>query len=204
MNYMIQQTNTIGVLALQGAFAEHIEILRQLGAEAKPVRLPHELKEVNGLVIPGGESTTIGKLLEAYHLSDPIQSLVARGMPILGTCAGMILLAGSVSGLNGYLLGAIDISVQRNAFGRQVDSFEADLSIPVLGKPSFPGVFIRAPWIETVGPDVEVLARLENGTPVAARAGNVVVAAFHPELTADNRFHSYFLDIVRNHETTNH
>ncbi len=201
---MIQQIKTIGVLALQGAFIEHIEILRRLGAEAKPVRLPHELKDVDGLVIPGGESTTIGKLLEAYHLSDPIQSLVTRGMPILGTCAGMILLAGSVSGLNGYLLGAIDISVQRNAFGRQVDSFEADLSIPVLGKPPFPGVFIRAPWIETVGPGVEVLARLDNGTPVAARAGNIVVAAFHPELTADTRFHSYFLDMVRNHETTNH
>ncbi|MFO8011187.1 MAG: pyridoxal 5'-phosphate synthase glutaminase subunit PdxT [Dehalococcoidia bacterium] len=186
----------IGVLALQGAFREHLDILNQLGTESVPVRLPGELEGVDGLVIPGGESTTIGKLLKEYELAAPLQRMIADGMPVLGTCAGMILLASDVIGLNGYSLGAVDIQVRRNAFGRQVESFEADLHIPALGDAPFHAVFIRAPWIEKTGHDVQVLARLENGTPVAARSGNIVLAAFHPELTSDTRLHSYFVDIV--------
>jgi 5'-phosphate synthase pdxT subunit len=186
----------IGVLGLQGAFTEHIVMLRRLGIEAVPVRLPEELEGVDGLVIPGGESTTIGKLMHLYGFNDPLQRLLADGLPVLGTCAGMILLAKQVIGLNGYSLAAIDIKVRRNAFGRQVHSFEADLEIPVLGDPLYRAVFIRAPWIEGVGRGVEVLASLPDGKPVAAREGNVVVAAFHPELTGDSRFHTYFLSLV--------
>ncbi|MCL0047922.1 pyridoxal 5'-phosphate synthase glutaminase subunit PdxT [Dehalococcoidia bacterium] len=186
----------IGVLALQGAFAEHIVMLRRRGAEAVPVRLPEELEGLDGLVIPGGESTTIGKLMHLYGFNASLQRLLADRFPVLGTCAGMILLAKQVIGLNGYSLGAIDIKVRRNAFGRQVDSFEADIQIPVLGDPLYRAVFIRAPGIEHVGPGVEVLARLPDGKPVAAREGNTVVAAFHPELTGDSRFHNYFLSLV--------
>lgn len=186
----------IGVLALQGAFIEHIAILRRLGAEAVPVRLPEKLEGLDGLVIPGGESTTIGKLIHLYGFNVSLQRLLADGLPVLGTCAGMILLAKHVIGLNGYSLAAIDIKVQRNAFGRQVDSFEADLQIAVLGDPLYRAVFIRAPEIEQVGPGVEVLAGLPDGKPIAAREGNIVVAAFHPELTSDSRFHAYFLSLV--------
>lgn len=186
----------IGVLALQGAFVEHIAMLRRLGAEAVAVRLPEELEGLDGLVIPGGESTTIGKLIRLYGFNAPMQKLLADGLPVLGTCAGMILLAKQVIGLRGHSLGAIDIKVRRNAFGRQVDSFEADLQIPVLGDPLYRAVFIRAAGIEQVGPGVEVLASLPDGKPVAAREGNVAVAAFHPELTSDSRFHAYFLNLV--------
>ena len=186
----------IGVLALQGAFIEHIAILRQLGAEAVAVRLPRELERVDGLVIPGGESTTIGRLMQLYGFNVPLRRLIRDGIPVLGTCAGMILLAKQVIGLNGYSLAAIDIQVRRNAFGRQVDSFEVDLQIPVLGDPLYRAVFIRAPWIEGVGRGVEVLATLLDGKPVAAREGNIVVTAFHPELTGDSRFHAYFLSFV--------
>lgn len=186
----------IGVLALQGAFIEHIVIFKQLGAEAIPVRLPGELEGVDGLVIPGGESTTIGKLMGAYKINTELKKLISDGLPVMGTCAGMILLAREATDLNGYSLGTMDISVRRNAFGRQLDSFEADLPVTLLGEPPFPGVFIRAPWIEKVGPGVEVIASLEDGTVVAARQGNMIVAAFHPELTADTRLHSYFLDMV--------
>jgi len=190
----------IGVLAMQGAFAEHIEALRRLGVAAVPVRLPGELKEVKGLIIPGGESTTIGKLLGEYRLVGELKKLIAKGFPVFGTCAGMVLLAKEVRGLDGNhsveLLGAMDIAVRRNAFGRQVDSFETDLDISVLGPPSFHAVFIRAPRIEKVGRGVEVLASLADGTPVAARQGNVVATAFHPELTADLRLHKHFLSLV--------
>ncbi|MDD5095314.1 MAG: pyridoxal 5'-phosphate synthase glutaminase subunit PdxT [Dehalococcoidia bacterium] len=186
----------IGVLALQGAFVEHITILSGIGVEAVPVRLPRELEGLDGLVIPGGESTTIGKLMRGYELTHAVHKLIAEGMPVLGTCAGMILLAKDIIGLDGYSIRAMDIKVRRNAFGRQADSFEVDLSMPVLGEMPFHAVFIRAPWIEDVGLSVEVLARLSDGTPVAAREGNMVVSAFHPELTADTRFHAYFTRLV--------
>lgn len=186
----------IGVLALQGAFIEHIDMLHRIGAEPVAVRLPRDLDGVEGLVIPGGESTTIGKLMQRYELNPVLKKLIADGLPVLGTCAGMILLAREVTELNGYSLGVLDIGVRRNAFGRQVDSFEIDLPMPAIGGSPFHAVFIRAPWIEKIGAGVEVLAKLPDGTPVAARSGNIVVAAFHPELTADTRFHSYFLKLV--------
>ncbi len=188
----------IGVLALQGAFIEHIGMLNRLGAETTPIRLPEELEGLDGLVIPGGESITIGKLMEAYDLTSRVQKLIADGLPVMGTCAGMILLANQVADLNGYSLRVMDISVRRNAFGRQVHSFETDLAVPAIGETPFHAIFIRAPWIENVGPEVEILARLADGTPVAAMAGNTIVTAFHPELTDDTRLHAYFLGIVNN------
>jgi len=189
----------IGVLAMQGAFAEHISALRQLGVEAVPVRRADELKGICGLVIPGGESITICKLMREYSLVEEVGKLIARGLPVLGTCAGMILLAKEVLGPDEHSLKAMNIKVRRNAFGRQVDSFEADLDIPALGHPPFRAVFIRAPWIETAGEGVEILASLPDGTPVAAREGNLVATAFHPELTPDLRLHEYFLSLVDSH-----
>jgi 5'-phosphate synthase pdxT subunit len=187
----------IGVLALQGAFAEHIAILKRLNVDAIPVRLPHQLEGLDGLIIPGGESTTITKLMVSYKLQSKITELANNNFPIFGTCAGMIVLASELSSNGGVKpTGAMAIKVNRNAFGRQVDSFETELSIPVLGTKPFVGVFIRAPLIESVGKNVEVLARLSDGTIVAARQGNLLVCAFHPELTDDLRFHHYFLDIV--------
>jgi 5'-phosphate synthase pdxT subunit len=187
----------IGVLASQGAFIEHISIIRQLEKEAVPVRLPGELRGVDGLIIPGGESTTISRLMAADKLVTEIASMAKEGMPVLGTCAGMILMAKDISGNNSVgSLGLMDIQVKRNAFGRQRESFEVELSIPVLGESPFPGVFIRAPLIEHYNSDVEALARLTDGTVVAARQANLLVAAFHPELTDDLRFHRYFLDMV--------
>ena len=189
----------IGVLAMQGAFVEHISALRQLGAEAVPVRRVDELEGICGLVIPGGESTTICKLMREYSLIEEVGKLIAKGLPVLGTCAGMILLAKEILGPNEHSLKAMNIKVRRNAFGRQVDSFEADLDIPALGQPPFRAVFIRAPWIEGVGEGVEILASLPDGTPVAAREGNLVATAFHPELTPDLRLHEYFLSLVDSH-----
>ena len=184
------------MLALQGGFVEHITALRRLDAEAFPVRLSRELKGIGGLVIPGGESTTIGKLMGEYELVEELKGLIADGLPVLGTCAGMVLLAKKARETDQELLGAMDIEVKRNAFGRQVDSFEAALDVAALGAPPFPGVFIRAPRIESVGNSVEILANLSDGTPVAARENNMVATAFHPELTTDLRFHEYFLTIV--------
>ncbi len=186
----------IGVLASQGAFAEHIAILHQLEVEAVPVRLPQELTGVDGLIIPGGESTSISKLMLGYNLTSEIRNLAKNGLPIWGTCAGMILLAGKIADLDVEPLGVMDITVRRNAFGRQRESFEAELSIPVLGEKPFPGVFIRAPIIEQVNSGTEILARLSDGTKVAARQDKLLASAFHPELTSDLRFHQYFLDIV--------
>lgn len=186
----------VGVLALQGGFVEHIAALRRLGAAALPVRLPVELEGLGGLVIPGGESTTIGKLMREYHLVDELNRLIADGLPVFGTCAGMILLAERVFGLDQQPLGAMHVQVRRNAFGRQVDSFESDLEVPVLGQSPFHAVFIRAPWIVRVGKSVEILTTLPDGHPVAAREENLVATAFHPELTTDLRFHDYFLTIV--------
>ena len=186
----------IGVLALQGAFVEHIAVLEGLKARAKAVRLPQHLEGLDGLIIPGGESTAIGRLMGEYGLREPLERLAREGFPLFGTCAGLVLLAQKVNGLSQFALGLMDIQVKRNAFGRQVDSFEAPLSVPVLGDKPFPGVFIRAPWIEEVGSGVEVMARLPQGPMVAARQGNLLVAAFHPELTDDTRFHTYFMDMV--------
>ncbi len=186
----------VGVLALQGDFAEHIAVLHRLEVEAVPVRLPSELNGVGGLIIPGGESTTIGKLMREYQLTEALNGLIAEGIPLLGTCAGMVMLASRISGMDQQSLGAMDIEVKRNAFGRQVDSFESDLNIPVLGQPPFHAVFIRAPVIESVGDGVEILARLADGSPVAARQNNLVATAFHPEITHDLRFHKYFLSFV--------
>ncbi len=184
----------IGVLALQGAFREHLEALRALGAEGVEVRLPRDLAGLDGLIIPGGESTTIGKLAAMYGLDSAIRQFNQEaGRPVYGTCAGMILVARD-AGRPQPVLALIDLSVQRNAFGRQVDSFETDLPIPVLGAAPFPAVFIRAPSIGDVGPGVTVLARLTDGTPVAAQEGRVLVTSFHPELTGDLRLHRYFLD----------
>jgi 5'-phosphate synthase pdxT subunit len=184
----------IGVLALQGAFIEHEQILTRIGADMVEVRLPQHLEGLDGLIIPGGESTTIGRVAERWGLMEPLRTFARSGRPLWGTCAGMILMARQVAdGVAGQsLLGLMDIVVRRNAFGRQVDSFEADLAVPALGKAPFHAVFIRAPLIERVGKGVTVLARLEGGTAVAAQQDNLLVTAFHPELTDDDRFHRYF------------
>jgi 5'-phosphate synthase pdxT subunit len=194
----------IGVLALQGAFIEHINMLRRLGVDAVEVRLPEELESLDGLIIPGGESTTIGKLAVQYGLVEPIGAMARDGKPIWGTCAGMILLARDIGNGVHPPISLMDVTVQRNAFGRQVDSFEADLDVPALDAVSEPGekgrafhsVFIRAPLIQAVGPDVKVLARRADGTIVAAQQGRLLATSFHPELTPDSRFHRYFLSLV--------
>src|SRR3990172_6663681 len=186
----------IGVLASQAAFAEHIAILKRLGVEAVAVRLPEDLKGIDGLIIPGGESTTISKLMLAYKLSDEIRSLGKKGIPIWGTCAGMIMLADKLPGSTVEPLGLMKIVVKRNAFGRQKESFETELAIPALGKKPFPAVFIRAPAIQETMDGAETLAKLDDGTIVAARQGKLLASAFHPELTDDPRFHQYFLDIM--------
>ena len=186
----------IGVLALQGAFVEHRQVVERLGAEAAAVRQPGQLHGLDGLIIPGGESTTMSRLMSEYGLLQALKDLTGEGLPILGTCAGMILMAKSVTDFPLQTLGLMDITVRRNAFGSQVDSFEADLDIPVLSHPAFRAVFIRAPIIEAADSAVEVLARLSDGRAVAARQGKLVGVAFHPELTSDLRLHRYFLDIV--------
>ena len=188
----------IGVLASQGAFAEHIAMVHQLEVEVLPVRLPQELEGLDGLIIPGGESTSISKLMLDYNLMSKIRNLAKNGLPVFGTCAGMILLANEISDSGVEPLRVMDITVRRNAFGRQVDSFETELSIPALGEKLFPGVFIRAPLIEQTSDGVEILARLTDGAIVATRQGKLLASAFHPELTNDLRFHQYFLDIVAN------
>jgi 5'-phosphate synthase pdxT subunit len=187
----------IGVLALQGDFAEHIGILQQLGVTALPIRLPEELRGLNGLILPGGESTTISNLAQSFGLIEPLRKLAQEGLPILGTCAGMIFLTKEVSNTDVATLRLMDMRVRRNAFGRQVDSFEADLIMPILGEKLFHTIFIRAPIIEEIGPQVEILARLPNCIAVAARQDKLVASAFPPELSHDLRFHSYFLNIVK-------
>ena len=186
----------IGVLASQGAFAEHIAMLHQLEVEVLPIRLLQELRGLDGLVIPGGESTSISKLMLDYNLMSEVRNLARNGLPVFGTCAGMILLANEISDSDVEPLRVMDITVRRNAFGRQRDSFETELSIPVLGEKPFLGVFIRAPIIVRANKEVEILAKLANGTSVAVRQGKLLASAFHPELTDDLRFHQYFLDIV--------
>lgn len=194
-----QGSMKIGVLALQGTFAEHIAILHQLEVEALPVRLPQELVGLDGLIIPGGESSSISRLMLDYNLMSEIRSLAKNNLPILGTGAGMILLAKKNSDSYPELLGVMDMVVRRHAFGRQRESFETELIIPVLGEKPFPGIFIRAPVIKQVNSGVEILARLADGTSVAARQGKLLASAFHPELTNDLRFHQYFLDMVAGH-----
>ncbi len=186
----------IGVLALQGDFREHASMVERVGAEPIEVRLAAQLPGLDGVIVPGGESTTIARLLDAYELLAPLRTAGRGGMAIWGTCAGMILLARQVTDLDRPGLELMDLGVRRNAFGRQVDSFETDLSIPVLGSSPYHAVFIRAPVIERVGDDVEVLARLPDGRPVAAREGSLLVTSFHPELTDDPRFHRYFLELA--------
>jgi 5'-phosphate synthase pdxT subunit len=206
----------IGVLALQGDFEEHVTVFSRLGVEVQEVRLPQQVDGVDGLVIPGGESTTFTRLMADYGLQEPIRRLAEDGVPIWGTCAGTIVLARQASDMPRPGLGIMDIVVERNAFGRQVESFEAGLVIPVLGDEPFPAVFIRAPIIRQVGPEVEVLARLpasatggparpnggahgaslDGGTVVAARQGHLLATTFHPELTGDPRLHRYFLALA--------
>ncbi len=186
----------IGVLAMQGAFAEHIAVLKRLGVETVEVRLPEQLEKLDGLIIPGGESTSITKLMRHYELTEKLHRMATNNFPMFGTCAGMIVLAKGV--VNGKItpIGVMEIRVKRNAFGRQVDSFETDIRIPAIGKNKFHAVFIRAPLIASVGEKVEILAKLKDGTVIAARQDKLLVTAFHPELTDDTRLHEYFLDIV--------
>ena len=184
----------VGVLALQGAFREHIEALAALGADTVPVRLPEHLAAVDAIVLPGGESTTIGRLLVTSELLEPLRARLADGMPALGTCAGLILLASEVldGGPDQPALGALDLSVRRNGYGRQRESFEADLDVTGLGGGRFPGVFIRAPVVERLGDGVEVVCELD-GRPVMVRQGAVTACSFHPELSGDLRVHERFL-----------
>jgi 5'-phosphate synthase pdxT subunit len=189
---------TVGILALQGDFREHEQTLRRIGAPTLQVRLPKHLEQVDRLIIPGGESTTIGKLLVIYHLLEPIRERARRGMPLWGTCAGAILMARQIAEGRPEgqpALALMDITARRNAFGRQLESFETDLNIPQLGEEPLRAVFIRAPVIEAPGPTVAVLAQLQDGRIVAAQQGNLLATAFHPELTGDNRLHRYFLEL---------
>jgi 5'-phosphate synthase pdxT subunit len=189
----------IGVLALQGDFEAHLKMLAELGVEGKAVRLPEHLHNLDGIILPGGESTTIGKLMVLYGLDEPMQQKIREGFPIWGTCAGLILLARETdNALEGQpLLASMHIRVRRNAFGSQRESFETDLSVPVIGEAPFHAFFIRGPAIESVGSEVEVLATLDDGTIVAAREGHLLGTAFHPEVGGDPRFHQYFLRIVQ-------
>jgi pyridoxal 5'-phosphate synthase pdxT subunit len=192
---------TIGVLALQGDFAEHEAMLRRLGVNTREVRTAEDLRGLDGLIIPGGESTTFCRLMRDFNLYEPLRALLKAGTPVWGTCAGMIVLARHASDLGFPTLEALDIEVLRNAYGRQVDSFEADLEVSALGSEPFHAVFIRAPVVTSTGPDVEVLAsvRDERGkrdAAVAVRQGSLLATSFHPELTADSRIHRYFIEMV--------
>ncbi len=186
----------VGVLAVQGDFAEHIAVLNKLGVQAREVRLPHQLEELNGLIVPGGESTTLSRLVSLYELRKPIKQMAQRGKAVWGTCAGMIMMAREITEEDPVPLGIMDIGVRRNAFGRQVDSFEQDLTVSCFGSDPFHGVFIRAPVIMRVGQGVDVLAALPDGQPVAVQQGSLLATAFHPELTSDTRFHRHFLNLI--------
>jgi pyridoxal 5'-phosphate synthase pdxT subunit len=197
---------TIGVLALQGDVREHLAMLERAGAQAVPVRRPAELARLDGIVLPGGESTTMHKLARTFDVFEPLRAALREGLPAFGTCAGMILLADQIEGgIDGQeTLGGLDVVVRRNAFGRQVDSFEAELDVVVDGEPldpPFTAVFIRAPWVEKVGADVEVVARVAGGEAVgrivAVRQGRLLATSFHPEMAGDHRIHAMFVDMVR-------
>ena len=185
----------VGVLAVQGAVREHVNAIREIDAEPVEVRLPRDLVDLDALILPGGESTTMRKLIDAYGLREPILSLARGGAPLLGTCAGMILLADRLADGEAPYFGLLDLEVRRNGYGRQLDSFETDLDAPGLGG-LLHGVFIRAPVVSDLGPDVEVLARDPDGMPVAVRQGRVMATAFHPELTGDRRMHRLLVSLI--------
>jgi len=185
---------TVGVLALQGDVREHLRTLEELGVSAVPVKKPEQVESVDALVIPGGESTTIGKMAVRFGMLDPLRSAITGGLPTFGTCAGMILLSGAVTDGDQPLLGALDVVVRRNAFGRQNESFESELEVGGLVEP-FHAIFIRAPWVEKVGSEVEVLATIDEH-PVMVRQGNILASSFHPELTGDGRIHQMLLDLL--------
>jgi len=196
----VQGSATVGVLALQGDVAEHLRAITAAGGRPVAVRRPAELEVVDGLIIPGGESTTIWKLAAIFGLVPPLRERIGAGMPVFGSCAGMIMLASRLleRASDQETFGAIDMTVKRNAFGRQADSFESDIDISAAGPPPFRAVFIRAPWVEEVGPGVEILAtEPRTGRIVAVRQGPALATAFHPELTQDNRVHKIFTDMVR-------
>jgi 5'-phosphate synthase pdxT subunit len=186
----------VGILALQGAVREHAEAVRALGAEPVLVRLPADLERLDALILPGGESTTMRRLIDRYGLREPILAMAREGRPMLGTCAGMILLSSRTADGEEPVLPLLNVTVQRNAYGRQLDSHEADLSIPAIGDEPLRGVFIRAPVLADTGPDVEVLARDDEGRPIAVRQGRVLATAFHPELTDDRRLHRLLLEMI--------
>ena len=188
----------VGVLALQGDVREHVRVLSELGADVVRVRRPDELAAIDGLVIPGGESSVIDKLSRAFGMQEPVRAAIGGGMPVYGTCAGLILLADRITdGIQGQqTFGGLDVTVRRNAFGAQVDSFETDLDVPVLGAPPVHAVFIRAPLVEASGPGVETLAALPDGGVVAVRQGSLLGTSFHPEVSGEHRFHELFLDMV--------
>jgi pyridoxal 5'-phosphate synthase pdxT subunit len=190
----------IGVLAVQGDFVEHVRTYRSIGVEAVEVRLPEHLDGLSGLTLPGGESTAMRRLIDRWGLRQPILDLAETGVPIFGTCAGMILLAREIAGGEEPVLPLLDVTVQRNAFGRQLDSFEGELSVPMLGDEPVHGVFIRAPIIDRVGPGVEVMARLDDGRIVAVRERNVIATAFHPELAGETRFHRLVATMAAEHD----
>jgi 5'-phosphate synthase pdxT subunit len=190
----------IGVLSLQGAFREHLDTLRAIGVEGVRVREPADLDGISGLILPGGESTTMRRLIERWGLHEPIMDLAARGAPIFGTCAGMIMLAREIADGEAPILPLLDVKVKRNAFGRQLESFEAELSVPVLGGTPVHGVFIRAPIVERTGPDVDILGRLDDGRIVAVRERNIIATAFHPELAGENRFHRLVATMAAEHD----
>ena len=191
-------TPRVGVLALQGDVREHVRVLTDLGADVVAVRRPDELAAVEGLVIPGGESSVIDKLARTFGMRQPIRDAIADGMPVYGTCAGLILLAERIvdAAPGQQTFGGLDVTVRRNAFGSQVDSFEVDLAVPALGDPPVHAAFIRAPLVEQIGPGVEALATLEDGRIVAVRQGALLGTSFHPEVTGDGRFHALLLDLV--------
>jgi pyridoxal 5'-phosphate synthase pdxT subunit len=186
----------VGVLALQGAVREHVNALRDVGAETVEVRLPRDLVGLDALILPGGESTTMRLLMDRVGLTEPIRAMAAGGAPMLGTCAGMILLSTRIADGDPTVLGLLDMEVRRNAYGRQLDSFEADVEVPALGEAPIHGVFIRAPVVTEVGPRVEVMARDAEGRPIAVRQGRIIATAFHPELTDDRRLHRLLVSLI--------
>lgn len=184
----------VGVLALQGAFREHVAAVSRLGVAAREVRQLKDMDGIDAMIIPGGESTTMGKLLNEWHMLEPLRERIVQGMPVYGSCAGLILLCRTIENSDQPRLGVLDATVRRNAFGRQVDSFETELSMPEVGAEPVPAVFIRAPVLISVGPEVRVLAQVK-GQAVAVRQNNILGTSFHPELTPDTRLHSYFLNM---------
>ena len=189
----------IGILAVQGDFAEHKLMLTKLGVNVAEVRLPEQLEDINGLIIPGGESTTISQLLDIFDIKNYIVKKAKSGMPIWGTCAGMIILASSLTDKKPIPLNLMNTVVSRNAFGRQIDSFEESIEIKSIGDPKYRGIFIRAPMFVKIGEEVEILAKLNDNNPVLVRQKNMMASSFHPELTSDSRIHEYFIKIVQDH-----